>query len=312
MTRSVPALCSRFFTLVFGLYIVSLGTAAAGQSPTADTYHVDVLGAQYLTAADMALKLSNNPRYLPPSIDMTQYKLINKGTSEITAFGVEVSVFVDGKEIDVSGFPAGRSVDLLDSQLLAQCGWKEAENEAPAGYSSTGTSFKPGEIYVASEAANVDKTKLTEAQPQVHVKVTGVIWADGKIEGEPSTPMSPLGITDMYRILDRRQQEATFLAKALDIVWAQPEDTNIQHRIADAIKSLQSLREGLPREETLAGRGKMHVGEPPVVRNVISNLEAAAKSPNPKEMFEMLHALWTCEYQRQIALSHQYATLTTK
>lgn len=316
MARSVAALCSRFVAPALALSIMSLGVAAAGQSSTANAYHVEVLDAEYLTVADMALKLANNPQYLPPSIDMIQYKLINRGTSEINAFGVEVSVLMDGKEIDVSGLPTGMSLDLINAQLDAQCqGWRENETEVAAGYGSPGMSFQPGEIYVGSLAANVGKTKLNGALPQVHVRVTGVIWADGKIEGKSPTPISPLGITDMYRIRDTRQQEAVFEAKALAIVDAHAEDPDIQHRIAEAIKGLKSLQQAYPQEESLRDGGpaaKMHVAEPPVVSEVIYNLGIAANSPNPKEMFETLDALWTCEHQRRVVLLQQYATMAAK
>jgi hypothetical protein len=316
MARSLAALCSRFFPLVLALCIMSLGVAAAGQSSTASEYHVEVLDAEYLTVADMALKLANNPQYLPPPSDTIQYKLINRGTSEINAFAVEFSVLVDGKDIDVSGVPTRMSLDLIDPQLYAQCqGSTENETEVPAGYSSTGMSFKPDEIYVGSLAANVDKTKLNAALPQVHVRVTGVIWADGKIEGKSPTPIAPLGITEMYRIRDLLQQKAAFEAKALAIVDAHPEDADIQHRIAEAIKGLQSLQQGYPHEESVPEGGpgaKMQVAEPPVVSGVIYKVGIAAISPNPKEMFETFDALWTCEHQRRVALLQHYATIATK
>ena len=315
MARSLALLRSRFFLLVLALCISSQAIPAPKQSSTADAYHIEVLSAEYLTVADMVLKLANDSHHIAPSIDMIQYKLINRGTSEISAFEVEVSVLVDGKEIDVSGSPTGTSLDLMDPQLAAQCGLRENETEVAAGYSSVGMSFKPGEIYVGSLAANVDKSKLSSAPAQVHVKVTGVIWADGKIEGNAPTPMSPLGITDMYRTRDMRQREAAFEAKALAIVDAHPEDTDIQHRIAEAIKGLQSLQQGYPHEEHLREGGpgtKMLVAEPPVVKGVIYNLEIAAKSPNPKEVFETFDALGTCEHQHRVALLQQYSTAAAK
>lgn len=297
MARSLPALCSRYFLpLALVMCIVFPWVPAAGQPSTAGAYHVDVLGAEYLTVADMAQKLANNPRYLPPSVDMIQYKLINRGMSEINAFEIEVSVQVDGKAIDVSSSPMGTSLDLLNPQLAGQCSdSKENEVEVAVGYSSTGISFKPGKTYVGSVAANVDSTKLNGSLPQVHVTVTGVIWADGKIEGKASTPMSPLGVTTMYRTRDLRQHDADSEAKALAIVDAHPEDTNIQHRIAEAIKGLQSLQQAYP-----------------VVSEVIFNLGIAANSPNPKEKFEMLDTLWTCEHQRRVALLRQYAAVAAK
>jgi hypothetical protein len=293
-----PCMHPGLFLLALTLFVSSHDGPAIGQSTAKVPYRLEVLSAEYL-----------------PETDTIQYKLINNGTCEINAYEVQISVLADGKEFGQTGTGAlGISEDLLDPQLFEQCrnanGW--TQGEALPGTDSREWSFKPGEIYVKSMPSNVDKSKLNAAPPQVRVSVTGIIWSDGKIEGTSSTAMSPLGLKDMNRIREYRLEEADFETKTLAIVDAHPEDPDIQHRIAEAIKGLQSLLQGYPREEATPDGGKRQVSAPPVVIGVIGNLGITANSPHPKEVFEAFSALWTCEHEHRVALLQQYTNQAAK
>jgi len=262
------------------------------------------------TAANGPFRLEVLHTQYTPETGMLEFQLLNNGTSEINAYEISISVFADGKEQNSSA-PSGLSEDLLGEELLLQCGSDGSVAPQLAEGAWKG-SFKPGETYVKSMPVGVDKSKLNGSTPEVRVRVTGVIWSDGTIEGSTPTPMSPLGLTDMKRMYDFRQQEADEEAKVLAIVNAHPEDTDAQRRIAEAIRNLQPLKDGYPREQQVPGAppGTMqHVATPPVVDGVLGNLHAAALSPYTKEIFDVLDKLWGCEHERRVSfLQLQSAT----
>jgi len=271
-------------------------TGLYAQTPAKSPFRLEVLHTQYTHATGML-----------------EFQLLNNGTSEINAYEVSISVFVDGKEQNSSA-PSGLSEDLLGEELLLQCGIDGSVAPQPAEGAWKG-SFKPGETYVKSMPVSVDKSKLNGATPEVRVRVTGVIWSDGTIEGSTPTPMSPLGLPDMKRIRVFRQQEADEETKVLAIVNAHPEDPDIQHRIAEAIQNLKPLKDGYPREEQLpeAPPGTMqHVATPPVVDGVLGNLQAVSLSPYPKEIFEMFDKLWGCEHERRVSFLQLHPATATK
>ena len=277
--------CHRMVLFLFAaaLLFLCIPTNLCAQSPATSPFRLEVTHTHYT-----------------PETGMLQFQLLNNGASEINAYEVEISVFVDGQEQHSSGM----SEDLLGEELASQCGLEIGARSASQEWKG---SFKPGETYAKSMPlpVSVDKSKLNGKAPEVRVRVTGVIWSDGTIEGRTATPMSPLGAVSMKRLRDFRQEVADEEIKVLAVVNAHQEDADLQHRIAEAIRNLQSLKDGYPREEPVpeAPSGpKRYVSAPPVVDGVMMNLQDAGRSPYPKEMFDMFSKLWNCEHERRVSL----------
>jgi hypothetical protein len=266
-------------------------SSPVAQSPKTHFYRLEVQSAEYI-----------------PEKDAIEYKLVNHGTSAVTAYDVSELVLVDGKEINRNN----HGLDMLDPELFQECravaGDSSTDNGAPGTDNSAVFAIQPGAVLEQSIPLS-DKGKLNGAVPGVRVSVTGIIWADGKIEGNPDD--GPGGIWEMNRFRETRAREAAAEEKVLATVNAHPEDTDIQHRISEAVAGLQALADSYPQgERTETKQGPVFWGGPPqVIAQAIGNLKIAALSPAPKEIFDFFSSLWTCEHERRVAMLGQSATV---
>jgi hypothetical protein len=53
----------------------------------------------------------------------------------------------------------------------------------------------------------------------------------------------------MNRVRDHREKDAGNAAKVVAILNARPEDTDVHHRIGEAVKTLEALADAYPRQQ---------------------------------------------------------------
>jgi hypothetical protein len=144
-------------------------------------------------------------------------------------------------------------------------------------------------------APNLPKNQLPGVDPPVRAAVIGVIWSDGRVE-TPTVPGKQTGwVTTTIKLrLDQRKEATQESAKVVAILNAHPEDTDIQHRIGEAIKSLQSLMDDYRRAQQAYSSF--------LVRRVLDDLNDFVASPTPKVSFDTYRATFECQYKRRVAL----------
>jgi hypothetical protein len=87
-------------------------------------------------------------------------------------------------------------------------------------------------------------------------------------------------------LLDQRKEDAEESSKVVAILNAHPEDADIQHRIGEATKSLQSLMDDYRRARQAQASGQeMHVDSSYLVSRVLNNLNNFVALRRPEVPF---------------------------
>jgi hypothetical protein len=280
MVRLPNACCLPRCFLAIAVFVASQYAPLLGQSsPTTKNPSLDVLSAEYL-----------------PETDTIQFRLVNHSNKAATAYYVAFGLMNDAQQVN---WGPGFGEDLLNVVLNSQC--RNARQNLPADNSLEGA-IKPGDTYIRSVPANLDRNQLNSSAPAVHAEVAGIIWSDGSVE---ERKMFPAATASMNGSRDHRRKDAGDTAKVVAILNAHPDDPDVQHRIGEAIKSLQALLADDPRVEPASERApgqKQFVRISPVVGSVLANLKLFASSPDPKEAFEAYSALLECQNEHRSAL----------
>ncbi|MGA7400805.1 MAG: hypothetical protein WCC99_21260 [Candidatus Sulfotelmatobacter sp.] len=237
--------------------------------------------------------------------DTIKFKLVNDSQKAVTAYYVAFGVPGEKQVMWQSSF----GDDLLDPILTSQCRYASADS--PEGDDSWEGAIKPGDVYVHSTNANLPKNQLRGVDPPVRAAVVGIIWSDGSVE-TPSNPWAKNWVTSaINRRLDQRNEDAQESAKVVAILNAHPEDADIQHRIGEAIKSLQSMMDGYRRaqQEAQASGQKMPFGSSFLVSRVINSLNNFVALPPPRAFlatgfFEQYRAVFECQSKHRVAMLH--------
>jgi hypothetical protein len=284
MPRFPNACCFPLSLLAIALFLASQDALVLGQSSKATKAPtLDVLSAEYM-----------------PETDTIQLKLVNHSQKAATAYNVALGLMNDQKQVE---WKSGFGEDLLNPVLNAQCDLQNSlGGDAKPAPDSWDGAIKPGDTRVQSIAANLDKSRLNGAPPALQAAVTGIIWSDGSIE---TSEIVPWAASSMNRVRDQRKEDAGNAAKVTAILNAHPEDADIQHRIGEAVKTLEALAAEYPRQqpspEGKAGQ-RTGVSASPVVSEALHNLKIFAASPYPKELFEAYRASFECKYKLRVAL----------
>jgi len=267
------------------LFLASHDAPVLGQSSKATRVPtLDVLSAEYM-----------------PETDTIQLRLVNHSQKAATAYNVALGLMNDQKQVE---WKSGFGEDLLNLVLNAQCDnvlQNSLGGDAKPAPDSWEGAIKPGDTRVQSIAANLDKSQLNGVPPALQAAVTGIVWSDGSIE---ESKIVPWAAGSMNRVRDQRKEDASNAAKVAAILNAHPEDADIQHRIGEAVKTLEALAAEYPRQqpspEGKAGQRKFVSS--PVVSEALHNLKIFVASPYPKEAFEAYRASFDCKYKLRVAL----------
>jgi hypothetical protein len=260
--------------LAIALFVTSQDPGLLGQSSepaTAPT--LDVLSTRYNRV-----------------LDTIKFKLVNNSQKAATAYYLAFGVPRENHVLWESG--VGR--DLLDLMLTSQC--RSASANSPEGDDLWEGAIKPGDVYINSQISNLPKNQLPGVDPPVRAAVLGVIWSDGSVE-TPAVPGAKTGwVTSSIKLaLSNRKDAADASAKVLAILNAHPEDTDIQHRIGEAIKSLQSLMDDY-------GSAQQRYSAFVVHKVIVDDLNNLVASPTPKVSFDKYRATFECRYKHRVAL----------
>jgi len=268
--------------LAIALFVTLQYAPLLGQSSEPATpLTLDVLSARYNRATD-AIK----------------FELVNNSQKTATAYYVAFGV-VGEKEVL---WESGAGEDLLSLILTSQC--RNAGANSPEGDDSWESAIKPGDVYVHSNSANLPKNQLRGVDPPVQAAVSGVVWSDGSVGQTRTVPWATPWVTRaINRLLDQRKEDAEESSKVVAILNAHPEDADIQHRIGEATKSLQSLMDDYRRARQAQGSGqKMHVDSWYLVSRVLNNLNNFMALPRPEVPFNAYRAVFECQSKRRVAM----------
>ena len=280
-------LALRFFAIVVcaSQYLVSQNAALPGLStPATKAPTLEVLSADYL-----------------PATDTIQFKLVNRSQKAATDYEIAIGV---GDGTGTLNWHGGFGENLLNMVLAEQC--RNAGEKSPAGNSRSDTAWegaiKPGDTYVHSIPANLDKSQINGLAPAIRVVVAGVVWSDGSVEVDQNFPWAVMSIK---KSREREKQDASDSAKVVAILNAHADDPDIQHRIGAVIASLQALLgEGSqiqPAANGVPGQ-KQFAQASPVVSEVLGNLKNFASLADPKGAFEGYRAFMQCQNALRSAL----------
>ena len=276
----------RIFRLTGSLLVIGLVfllPAAFPQSPPPQ-YRLKVLSAKYL-----------------PKQDRIEYKLANNGETSATAYSIQVSVFVNGQDATVHGSPFGQRHDLLTPELFLQCqNAPENANDEDARPWGDDVHVPPGMIPPGKVVARsihvtglLDASMLQRGTPDIDIRVTGIIWSDGRIDG-----LSDVQV--MQRMRDEWEEASYEEGQVLTVLKEHAADFNIQHRINEETKDLHHLMEGYPRERPVPPdepNQTLHVESPGVVVEMVQELDEAGYSPNPEARISFLTDFRTCMHE---------------
>jgi hypothetical protein len=273
-------LVRRFLAVAFfaSQYLHSQNAALPGQSSTAKAPTLEVLSADYL-----------------PETDSIQFKLVNRSQKAATAYEVSIGVN-DGTQVNWHG---GFGEDMLNLVITEQC---RNAAERPFAENSWEGAIKPGDTYVHTIPANLDKSELNSSGATIRVVVAGVVWSDGSVEVDQKFPWAVMSIK---KSREQEKRDASDSAKVVAILNAHADDPDIQHRTGAVITSLQALLdEGSQIQPAANGvAGQKHFVQPSLVAgNVLTNLKRFASLADPKEAFETYSAFVQCESERRSAL----------
>ena len=229
--------------------------------------------------------------------DTIKFRLVNNSQKVATAYYVAFGVKVEKHVM----WESGTGKDLLDLILTSQCRYAGAQS--PDGDDSWEGGIKPGDVYVHSNSANLPKNQLTAFDPPVQVGVAGIIWSDGSVETPTVTGATRWVTAAINRWLDQRKKNALESAKVVAILNAHPEDADIQHRIGEATKSLQSLMDDYRRARQAQASGhEIPVDGSFLVSGVLNNLHNFVALPTPERAFSAYRAVFACQSERRIAM----------
>ena len=276
----------RIFRLMGSLLLLGLVCLLpfANSQSSPPQYALKVLSAKYL-----------------PKRDRIEYKLDNNGDASVTAYSIQVSVFVNGQDATVHGNPFGQSHDLLTPELFLQCqnAPENANDEDarpwPDDVHLPPGIIPPGKVVVRSILVTglLDSSMLEHATPDIDIRVTGIIWSDGRIDGVSDVQV-------MQRMRDEWEEASYEEGQVLTVLKGHASDFNIQHRINEETKDLHHLMEGYPRERPIPSddpRHTFHVVSPGVVVEMVEELDEAAYSPNPQARLSFLTDFRTCMHE---------------
>lgn len=242
-----------------------------------------------------------------PETDSIRFKLVNHSDRAATAYAVVFGLTNDSNQVNGG---SGFGEDLLNFVLVSQC--RNAGRDVPEDNSNSWEgAIKPGDTYVKSIPANLDRSQLNGAPPVIHAEVTGIIWSDGSVQEVSNSPAATASINASLR---SRKRDASDTAKVVAILNAHPDDPDIQHRIWEAIRSLHAL---MPDSPPLESTPKGPSPEPrhlvplsPTVSSALSNLGLFAALANPQDAFEAYRALLECQSERRTALQQSVPPAT--
>jgi hypothetical protein len=267
-------------------YVVSQNAPSPGQSlPATKAPTLEVLSADYL-----------------PETNSIQFKLVNRSQKAATDYEVAIGVG-DGTGTQVN-WHGGFGENLLNLVLAQQC--RNAGEKSSAGNSRSENSWegaiKPGDTYVHTLPANLNKSELSGPGATVRVVVAGVVWSDGSVEVDQTFPWAAMSIK---KSREREKLDASDSAKVVAILNAHADDPDIQHRIGEAITSLQALLDEGSRVQPAASGvpgQKQFAQISPVVSSVLGNLKSFASLADPKEAFEAYSGFIQCQDALRSAL----------
>jgi hypothetical protein len=274
MARLLNASRLLLHLLPIALFVTAQCHSLLGQSSeTATAPTLDVLSAHYNRV-----------------LNAIRYKLVNNSQKAATAYYLAFGAPIEEHVLWESG--VGR--DLLDPMLTSQC--RSAGANSPEGNDLWEGAIKPGDVYVHSDNTSLPKNQLPGVDPPVRAAVIGVIWSDGSVE-MPMVPGAKTGwvTTSIKLALDNRKQAEEASAKVVAILNAHPEDTDIQHRLGEAIKSLQSLKDDYERAHQAYSAFVAY-------KVVVDYLNSFVASPTPKVSFDKYLAEFECQYKHRVAL----------
>jgi len=260
--------------------------------------------AQSSTPPELQLKVIS-VRYLPDKKKI-EYKLENDGSSAVTAYLVEVSAVIRGLYDTWFGGPTSERRDLLTLELAQQCQNAPINLDDDDDNPQSDVNIPPGIIQPGKLRSGSTPTfdlipdyLLQGSTPEVSVRVTGLIWADGRIEGTTGTP-------EMQRIRDDWLETAREERDLLAVLKAHQEDGDDQHRINAIIEDLQSLMERYPRQVPVPQDEPpprtMYVWEPGLLSATIRELDYAAYRPDPIARITFYQELEKCAHERRAEL----------
>lgn len=289
MARLLNAFRFPLRSLALALFVASQSASLPAQSsPMRKAQTLEVLSADYL-----------------PETDTIQFKLVNRSQKAVTGY----ELVIGENEVTQVNWHGGFGEDLLNQVLTEQCrnvGEKSPtanplDDKSPADKTWEGA-IRPGDIYVHSIPANLDERQSNGSARAIHIVVAGVVWSDGSVEADQNFPSAVMSIN---RSLEREKLDASDSAKVVAILNAHTDDPDIQHRIGDAIKSLQALLADNPQAQP-ASQGtparKMLIQSSPVTGNALSNLKNFASLAAPKDAFESYSAFIQCQNEFRSAL----------
>jgi Holliday junction resolvase RusA-like endonuclease len=223
-------------------------------------------------------------------LDTIKFKLVNNSQKAATAYYLAFGVPRENHVLWESG--VGR--DLIDLMLTSQC--RSAGTNLPEGDDLWEGAIKPGDVYINSQMSNLPKNQLPGVNPPVRTAVLGVIWSDGSVETPPVPGAKTGWVTSSIKLALRgRKGAAEASANVVAILNAHPEDTDIQHRIDEAIKSLQSLVDDYRSEQQPYSAFVVH-------KVIVDDLNNLVASPTPKASFDKYRATFECRYKHRVAL----------
>jgi hypothetical protein len=268
--------------LAIAFFVTSQCAPLLGQSSeTATAPTLDVLGAQYNRITDTV-----------------KFKLVNNGQKAATAYYVAFGVRGEKEVL----WESGAGEDLLDLILTSQC--RNAGANSPEGDDSWEGAIKPGDVYVHSNSANLPKNQLPGVDPPVQAAVSGVVWSDGSVGQTRTIPWATPWVTRaINRLLDQRKEDAEESSKVVAILNAHPEDADIQHRVGEATKSLQSMMDDYRRARQAQASGQtVHVDSSYLVSRVLNNLNNFVALRRPEVPFNTYTAVFECQSKRRVAM----------
>jgi len=231
--------------------------------------------------------------------DTINFRLVNNSQKAATAYYVAFGVMGE-KQVN---WKSGTGEDLLDLTLTSQC--RYAGTGFPDGNDSWEGAIKPGDVYVHADRANLPKDQLSGVDPPVQVVVVGVIWSDGGVETPTVTGATRWVTSAINRRLEQRREDAQESSRVVSILNAHAEDADIQNRIGEATRSLQSLLDDYRRERQVEAPGQeIHVDSTFLVSRVLNNLNNFVASRTPKVFFDAYRAVFECQSKRRVAMLH--------
>jgi|SRR5208283_4082522 len=283
MERHVKSFVNRLCVIVVGFVVVCAPVLPVrAQSDVKGDLGLQVLSAEYV-----------------PATDTVQVRLQNNAAKAATAYGVHVKIMSEGNELRQFGYGS----DQLNLVLAQRC---EDFSESTPGPSATpklaggwNGAIKPGDIHTEVLAAGIGKTEKTQAV-QIRAAVTGVIWEDGKVEGEGVERKM------LDQIVAQRDEALRDEDEIVGILKAHEDDPAIMHRmraVENGVSFLASIRPHVRESNSSADSGPAnYVQSSPAISEFLGNLKMIEQYSPSKETFELYSSYFVCRHNQRIAL----------